>query len=77
MVDNEKIDFVSIVIDEDVFLEDDVVRSLRISFIYLVKDRIFIDDFEIIKFISRGVFGRVFLAKKRIIGDFFVIKVLV
>ncbi|ONK76107.1 uncharacterized protein A4U43_C03F23980 [Asparagus officinalis] len=41
-----------------------------------LKDRTSIEDFEIIKPISRGAFGRVFLAKKRITGDFFAIKVL-
>lgn len=41
----------------------------------LQKDRISIDDFEIIKPISRGAFGKVFLARKRTTGDFFAIKV--
>ncbi|KAG1347120.1 putative serine/threonine protein kinase IRE [Cocos nucifera] len=40
------------------------------------KDRTSIEDFEIIKPISRGAFGRVFLAKKRVTGDLFAIKVL-
>lgn len=40
------------------------------------KDRTTIDDFEIIKPISRGAFGRVFLARKRITGDLFAIKVI-
>nr|PNR34456.1 hypothetical protein PHYPA_024273 [Physcomitrium patens] len=40
------------------------------------KDRTTIHDFEIIKPISRGAFGRVFLARKRITGDLFAIKVL-
>ncbi|CAH2035750.1 unnamed protein product [Thlaspi arvense] len=42
----------------------------------LQKDRTSIDDFEIIKPISRGAFGKVFLARKRTTGDFFAIKVL-
>lgn len=75
MVDVEKIDIESPVIDDDVILEDDVVRSLRTSPIHSSKDRTSIDDFEIIKPISRGAFGRVFLAKKRITGDLFAIKV--
>lgn len=75
MVDTEKIDLVSTVIDEDAPLEDDVVRSLRTSPIHSSKDRTSIDDFEIIKPISRGAFGRVFLAKKRTTGDLFAIKV--
>lgn len=34
-----------------------------------------IDDFEIIKPISRGAFGRVYLARKRGTGDLYAIKV--
>ncbi|XP_059455765.1 probable serine/threonine protein kinase IREH1 isoform X2 [Corylus avellana] len=77
MVDDEKVDITSTVIHEDAPLEDDVVRSLRTSPIHSSsKDRTSIDDFEIIKPISRGAFGRVFLAKKRTTGDLFAIKVL-
>ncbi|XP_021909433.1 probable serine/threonine protein kinase IREH1, partial [Carica papaya] len=76
LVDDEKLDISSTVIDEDAPLEDDVVRSLRASPIHSSKDRTSIDDFEIIKPISRGAFGRVFLAKKRTTGDLFAIKVL-
>uniref|UniRef100_A0A5B7AF07 non-specific serine/threonine protein kinase n=1 Tax=Davidia involucrata TaxID=16924 RepID=A0A5B7AF07_DAVIN len=76
LVDDEKVDITSTVIDEDAPLEDDVVRSLRTSPIHSAKDRTSIDDFEIIKPISRGAFGRVFLAKKRTTGDLFAIKVL-
>ncbi|KAK6921270.1 Protein kinase domain [Dillenia turbinata] len=76
LVDDEKIDITSTVIDEDTPLEDDMVRSLRTSPIHSAsKDRTSIDDFEIIKPISRGAFGRVFLAKKRTTGDLFAIKV--
>ncbi|CAK9158634.1 unnamed protein product [Ilex paraguariensis] len=75
LVDDDKIDISSTVIDEDAPLEDDVIRSLRTSPIHQSKDRTSIDDFEIIKPISRGAFGRVFLAKKRTTGDFFAIKV--
>lgn len=39
------------------------------------KERTTIDDFEIIKPISRGAFGKVFLARKRTTGDLFAIKV--
>lgn len=35
-----------------------------------------IDDYEIIKPISRGAFGRVYLAKKKATGDLFAIKVM-
>ncbi|KAJ8762244.1 hypothetical protein K2173_007400 [Erythroxylum novogranatense] len=38
------------------------------------RERTSIDDFEIIKPISRGAFGKVFLARKRITGDLFAIK---
>ncbi|KAK3026254.1 hypothetical protein RJ639_041630 [Escallonia herrerae] len=76
LVDDDKVDISSTVIDEDAPLEDDVVRSLRTSPIHSNKDRTSIDDFEIIKPISRGAFGRVFLAKKRTTGDFFAIKIL-
>ncbi|CAI0436200.1 unnamed protein product [Linum tenue] len=40
------------------------------------RDRTSIDDFDIIKPISRGAFGKVFLARKRTTGDLFAIKVL-
>ncbi|XP_006856075.2 probable serine/threonine protein kinase IRE4 isoform X2 [Amborella trichopoda] len=40
------------------------------------KDRISIEDFEIIKPISKGAYGKVFLARKRTTGDLFAIKVL-
>uniref|UniRef100_A0A5B7BF23 non-specific serine/threonine protein kinase n=1 Tax=Davidia involucrata TaxID=16924 RepID=A0A5B7BF23_DAVIN len=42
----------------------------------LHKERTSIDDFEIIKPISRGAFGKVFLARKRTTGDLFAIKML-
>lgn len=41
------------------------------------KDRTSIDDFEIIKPISKGAYGKVFLARKRTTGDLFAIKVLI
>ncbi|KAF5734577.1 putative kinase [Tripterygium wilfordii] len=75
LVEDEKVELTSMVIDEDSPLEDDVVRSLRTSPVHSSKDRTSIDDFEIIKPISRGAFGRVFLAK-RTTGDLFAIKVL-
>ncbi|KAK4429170.1 putative serine/threonine protein kinase IRE4 [Sesamum alatum] len=40
------------------------------------KERTSIDDFDIIKPISRGAYGKVFLARKRTTGDLFAIKVL-
>ncbi|OMO98079.1 hypothetical protein COLO4_14149 [Corchorus olitorius] len=64
-------------VDEDSSVDDDIIRSLRASPINpCAKDRTSIEDFEIIKPISRGAFGRVFLARKRATGDLFAIKVL-
>ncbi|CAN6450599.1 unnamed protein product [Victoria cruziana] len=40
------------------------------------KERMTIDDFEIIKPISKGAFGKVFLSRKRTTGDLFAIKAL-
>ncbi|KAL4566349.1 hypothetical protein LXL04_030463 [Taraxacum kok-saghyz] len=40
------------------------------------KERTSIEDFEIIKPISRGAYGKVFLARKRTTGDLFAIKML-
>ncbi|GAB2225418.1 hypothetical protein Droror1_Dr00006210 [Drosera rotundifolia] len=71
LVDNEKVDLSTSVIEEDAPLDEDIVRPVLPP-----KDRTSIDDFEIIKPISRGAFGRVFLAKKRTTGDLFAIKVL-
>ncbi|PKU69987.1 probable serine/threonine protein kinase IREH1 isoform X1 [Dendrobium catenatum] len=71
-IDLEKFDVTNTIMDEE-----DVARSLRGSPVHPInKDRTSIDDFEIIKPISRGAFGRVFLAKKRTTGDLFAIKVL-
>lgn len=62
--------------DDESSVEDDTVRSLRASPINTsARDRTSIEDFEIIKPISRGAFGRVFLARKRATGDLFAIKV--
>lgn len=56
--------------------EDDVFRSHKSTPVHpSYKDRTTIDDFEIIKPISRGAFGRVCLARKRATGDLFAIKV--
>lgn len=41
----------------------------------LETERVSIDDFEKLKQISRGAFGKVFLARKRTTGDLFAIKV--
>ncbi|XP_024517080.1 probable serine/threonine protein kinase IREH1 isoform X1 [Selaginella moellendorffii] len=57
--------------------DDDGVASLQCTPHHpSFNDRTSIDDFEIIKPISRGAFGRVFLARKRTTGDLFAIKVL-
>lgn len=56
--------------------DDTFVNSLKSTPIHsLHRERTSIDDFEIIKPISRGAFGRVFLARKRTTGDLFAIKV--
>lgn len=62
--------------EEESSMDEDTVRSLRTSPINpCSKDRTSIEDFEIIKPISQGAFGRVFLARKRATGDLFAIKV--
>ncbi|XP_057482092.1 probable serine/threonine protein kinase IRE isoform X1 [Actinidia eriantha] len=75
-IEDEKVEPSNTMADEDSPVEDDAVRSLRTSPINPSKDRTSIEDFEIIKPISRGAFGRVFLARKRATGDLFAIKVL-
>ncbi|XP_058205693.1 probable serine/threonine protein kinase IRE isoform X2 [Rhododendron vialii] len=75
-IEDDKVDSSHTIGDEDSSVEDDVVRSLRTSPINPSKDRTSIEDFEIIKPISRGAFGRVFLARKWATGDLFAIKVL-
>lgn len=65
----------SSVVDDEV-LEEDTFHSFKSTPVHpLYKDRTRIEDFEIIKPISRGAFGRVFLARKHITGDLFAIKV--
>ncbi|KAM1708827.1 hypothetical protein TB2_001704 [Malus domestica] len=76
-IEDEKLDSSNGMADEESSVEDEAVRSLRVSPINpCSKDRTSIEDFEIIKPISRGAFGRVFLARKRATGDLFAIKVL-
>ncbi|CAH2036122.1 unnamed protein product [Thlaspi arvense] len=75
--DGGKVNLSSTVIDEDALLEDGVVPSLRTSPVHVhPRRRISIKDFEPVKNISSGAFGRVFLARKRTTGDIFAIKVL-
>ncbi|GJS62980.1 probable serine/threonine protein kinase IRE [Tanacetum coccineum] len=69
-IEDEKTESVSIMGLEDSPAGPDTGRSSY------SKDRTTIEDFEIIKPISRGAFGRVFLARKRATGDVFAIKVL-
>ncbi|KAK1415361.1 hypothetical protein QVD17_31142 [Tagetes erecta] len=76
-IDDDKVDSSSNMGNEDSSVDDETARSLRASPVNTItKDRTSIEDFEIIKPISRGAFGRVFLAKKRATGDVFAIKVL-
>ncbi|XP_042473578.1 probable serine/threonine protein kinase IRE isoform X2 [Zingiber officinale] len=63
-------DVLNVMVDEDGSVGNSITLGSKI------KDRTSIEDFEIIKPISRGAFGRVFLARKRITGDIFAIKVL-
>lgn len=75
--DDSKIDSSSNLGDEDAgLIEEEMNHNLRNSPTSSThKDRTSIEDFEIIKPISRGAYGRVFLARKRITGDLFAIKV--
>ncbi|GKV29885.1 hypothetical protein SLEP1_g38763 [Rubroshorea leprosula] len=56
-------------------LSDNASQSSTMS-TALHRERTSIDDFEILKPISKGAFGKVFLARKRTTGDLFAIKVL-
>jgi len=63
--------------EEEVSLADDGSRTVMSTPMHPShKERTNISDFEIIKPISRGAFGKVFLARKRTTGDLFAIKVL-
>ncbi|XP_027110474.1 probable serine/threonine protein kinase IRE isoform X1 [Coffea arabica] len=76
-IEDGKAELSNMIADDDSSIDDDTIRSLRTSPInQCSKDRTSIEDFEIIKPISRGAFGRVFLARKRATGDLFAIKVL-
>ncbi|CAM6095426.1 unnamed protein product [Calypogeia fissa] len=74
--EQNSLDAASSMLDDDV--EEDRFPSSKSTPVHpsAYKDRTTIDDFEIIKPISRGAFGRVFLARKRTTGDLFAIKVL-
>lgn len=75
-IGDERLDSSTGTVDQDGALDDGMVHSLRSSPINPSrKNRTCIEDFEIIKPISRGAFGRVFLARKRITNDLFAIKV--
>ncbi|KAI3748992.1 hypothetical protein L6452_12484 [Arctium lappa] len=77
MIEDEKTESTSNMVYDDSPLGEDTARNLRASPANpYSKDRTSIEDFEIIKPISRGAFGRVFLARKRATGDVFAIKVL-
>ncbi|KAJ7565559.1 hypothetical protein O6H91_02G065300 [Diphasiastrum complanatum] len=77
MLEQNSVESTSIFPEEDGTFEEDALHSLRSTPLHSgYKDRTSIDDFEIIKPISRGAFGRVFLARKRTTGDLFAIKVL-
>lgn len=77
-IEDEKSDAPNNAADEESSMDEDTIRSSRASPMnQCSKDRTSIEDFEIIKPISRGAFGRVFLAKKRATGDLFAIKVII
>ncbi|RID76858.1 hypothetical protein BRARA_B03808 [Brassica rapa] len=60
LIDDEKVDSPNTVAEEESSADEDAVRSLRTSPLNpRAKDRTSIEDFEIIKPISRGAFGRV------------------
>lgn len=75
--DVRKSDSLSGSFEDDGMSTDDGVQSFKSTPTHpSYNDRITIEDFDILKLISRGAFGRVFLAKKRATGDNFAIKVL-
>ncbi|MCO5594494.1 hypothetical protein L7F22_048525 [Adiantum nelumboides] len=75
--DVRKSDSLSGSFEDDGMSTDDGVQSFRSTPTHpSYNDRITIEDFDILKLISRGTFGRVFLAKKRATGDNFAIKIL-
>lgn len=75
-IEDEKTESSSHMAYEDSPSVPDTARSFHASpASSFSKDRTSIEDFEIIKPISRGAFGRVFLARKRATGDVFAIKV--
>ena len=75
-IDDDKLDSSLLLADDEGSVEDDTVRSVRASPLNpCTKDRTSIEDFEILKPISRGAYGRVFLARKRATGDLFAMKV--
>ncbi|KAJ0910238.1 putative protein kinase AGC-MAST family [Helianthus annuus] len=76
-IEDEKTALSSNMAYEDSSVGPDTARSLHASPASSYSTyRTSIEDFEIIKPISRGAFGRVFLARKRATGDVFAIKVL-
>lgn len=56
-------------------MHDDIESTLSTPLHPAYKERTGINDFEIIKPISKGAYGKVFLARKRTTGDLFAIKV--
>ncbi|CAH8391712.1 unnamed protein product [Eruca vesicaria subsp. sativa] len=73
-IDDEKVESSNNVAEQDISADEDIMKTSPLN--ARAKDRTSIDDFEIIKPISRGAFGKVFLARKIATGDLFAIKVL-
>ncbi|XP_071707900.1 probable serine/threonine protein kinase IRE [Rutidosis leptorrhynchoides] len=77
LIEDEKVESLNNITYEDSPIGPDTAHNIHASpASSYSKDRTSIEDFEIIKPISRGAFGRVFLARKRATGDLFAIKVL-
>ncbi|KAL5981569.1 hypothetical protein ACLOJK_015631 [Asimina triloba] len=63
--------------DGDRFLADYTSQSITSTPLHPThRERTSIDDFDILKPISKGAFGKIFLARKRTTGDLFAIKIL-
>lgn len=77
LITHQKSDIENSFLEEDSLVAEDSCYDLKSTPSFpLYKDRTTIQDFVILKPISRGAYGKVFLARKRTTGDLFAIKVL-